>query len=94
MQSSEKLKTSTKRLAPADLAVRHRWLFTDGWPKKLPAHVQDEGYSKRGEIVETWRNKALRELYSEHGMSGIQNLQPPARHTLGISALPSKNSES
>ena len=62
-----------EKLAPADRIVRHRWLFTDGWPK-LPARVRDEGYSKRGELVETWRISALRELHSERGMSGIEEL--------------------
>ncbi|HQR43848.1 MAG TPA: hypothetical protein PLX97_14235, partial [Gemmatales bacterium] len=62
-----------ERLAPADLVVRHRWLFTDGWPK-LPAPVRDEGYNKRGELVETWRIKALRELYVERGLPGIEQL--------------------
>jgi hypothetical protein len=61
------------KLAPTYLVIRHRWLFTDGWPK-LPARVRDEGYSKRGELVETWRIKALREIYLERGMSGIEEL--------------------
>lgn len=62
-----------ERLAPEDLTARHRWLFTDGWPK-LPARVRDCGYGKRGELVETWRINALREIYQEHGMSGIEQL--------------------
>ena len=62
-----------KRLAPINLVIRHRWLFTDGWPK-LPARVRDGGYGKRGELVENWRINALRELYSERGMSGIDEL--------------------
>jgi hypothetical protein len=62
-----------ERLAPKDLVIRHRWLFTDGWPN-LPARVLDGGYGKRGELVETWRTKALCELYSERGLSGIEQL--------------------
>jgi hypothetical protein len=62
-----------ERLTPEDLVVRHRWLFRDGRPG-LPARVRDAGYGKRGELVETWRTKALRELYLERGLSGIEQL--------------------
>lgn len=62
-----------EKLAPKDLIVRYRWLFRDGWPK-LPARVRDAGYGKRGELVETWRTKALSEVHSERGFSGIEQL--------------------
>lgn len=73
---NEKLKSIEDlygRLSPKDLVVRHRWLFSGGWPN-LPALSRDAGYEKRGELVETWRTNALREIYSEHGMSGIDKL--------------------
>ncbi|MEO5955779.1 MAG: hypothetical protein ABIR36_08855, partial [Nitrospiraceae bacterium] len=62
-----------ERLVPEDLVVRHRWLFTNGWPE-LPARVRDGGFGKRGELVETWRSDALRELHSMHGLPGIEQL--------------------
>jgi len=61
------------RLLPKDLVARHRWLFVDGWPD-LPVRVRDDDHSKRDGLRETWRIKALRELYSEDGMSGIGHL--------------------
>lgn len=62
-----------KRLLPKDLVARHRWLFVDGWPD-LPVRIRDDDHSKRDGLRESWRIKALRELYSEHGMSGIDHL--------------------
>ena len=75
-----------ERLVPEDLVVRHRWLFTNGWPD-LPVHVRDGGYGKRDELVETWRTNALRDLYSDRGLSGIEQLTTacaPQSHNVGL----------
>lgn len=68
------LETLYERLAPSDLMVRHRWLFSDSWPE-LPIRLRDSGdYKKRDKIVETLRNTALQEVYAEHGIVGIEQL--------------------
>lgn len=75
-----------EKLAPDDLIVRHRWLFKDGWPE-LPARVRDAGFGKRGELVETWRSRALSEVHSERGLPGIEQLAlacAPQSYYVGI----------
>jgi hypothetical protein len=61
-----------ERLSPRDLVVRHRWLFAEGWPD-LPTRVRGD-YGKRGELRETWRISALREIRDKRGMLGVEQL--------------------
>lgn len=62
-----------EKLAPQDLIVRHRWLFAEGWPN-LPTRVRDDNYSERGVSLETFRIDALREIYAERGLLGVERL--------------------
>jgi hypothetical protein len=61
-----------ERFSPQDLIIRHRWLFAEGWPD-LPTRVRDD-YGKRGELLETWRIDALREIHAKRGMLGVEQL--------------------
>ncbi|MFI5394128.1 MAG: hypothetical protein ACHQ9S_01220 [Candidatus Binatia bacterium] len=60
-------------LSPEDLVVRHRWLFSEGWPN-LPARVRDGDRIRSEELRETWRIDALREVYTKRGLPGIEQL--------------------
>jgi len=73
-----------ERLAPRDPIIRHRWLFAQGWPR-LPARVRDD-YTEMIRRLEIERLQALREIYSEHGMSGIEQLAEacPDEPSIGI----------
>lgn len=62
-----------EKLAPLDLIVRHCWLFVEGWPN-LPTRVRDDNYGERGEMLEAWRIDALREICSERGLVGVEQL--------------------
>lgn len=62
-----------ERLSPQDLVICHRWLFAEGWPN-LPARVRDDNYGERGEMLEAWRIDALREICSERGLLGVEQL--------------------
>lgn len=72
---SEKLKPLEElyeRLTPKDLVVRHRWLFAKGTPR-LPARVRDD-YTKSVQRLAVERVRALREIYAERRMAGIEQL--------------------
>lgn len=84
---SEKLKPLEElyeRLTPKDLVVRHRWLFAEGWPH-LPARVRDD-YTKSVQRLAVERVRALREIYAEQGMTGIEQLAKacPNETSVGI----------
>jgi plasmid stability protein len=69
LQAFEKLYA---RLEPADLVVRHRWLFADGWAD-LPVNYRDD-HSRRGALMEEWRVGALRQIWAEYGWAGVDRL--------------------
>lgn len=84
---SEKLKPLEElyeRLTPKDLVVRHRWLFAGGWPRLL-ARVRDD-YTKSVQRLAVERVRALREIYAERGMTGIEQLAKvcPNETSVGI----------
>jgi len=62
-----------EKLTPKNAIVRHKWLFQSGRPM-LPGRVVDADFNKRAEQVETLRLDAARQIYSEHGITGIEML--------------------
>lgn len=62
-----------EKLAPLNLIVRHCWLFAEGWPN-LPTCVRDDNYGERGELLETFRINALREIYAERRLLGVEQI--------------------
>lgn len=73
-----------EHLTPKDLVVRHRWLFAEGWPR-LPACVRDD-YTKSVQRLSVERVCALREIYAERGITGIEQLAKicPSETSVGI----------
>ena len=63
-------------LAPADLVVRHAWLFAKHWVHLSTLDVGDVEltYQEEGEFVEKLRAAALREVWNADGLSGIDRL--------------------
>ena len=73
------------RLAPRDLIVRHRWLFAGDW-LDLPMRVREDDYSQHEAALSDLRTHALREIYADLGMSGIERLIVafPGQSTVGF----------
>lgn len=69
LQAMERL---YETLAPKDLLVRHRWLFSNGWCE-LPVRMGDD-YAEKRQAVEKWRGQALQEIFAERGIMGIEQL--------------------
>ena len=62
-----------ERLAPADLIIRHRWLFSNHWTD-LPIRTRDEDINARGGQQEAARNSALIEVFQAHGMESVERM--------------------
>lgn len=59
-------------LAPADLVLRHRWLFESSWVD-LPL-ADEEDHSQNDHRREQWRLEALAEIYRDLGIAGVARL--------------------
>lgn len=71
-------------LEPADLILRHKWLFADGWPD-LPMRHRDEDYRKRDRLVSDNRQNALKEIYEKRKLAGVEALAAIAQpHIVGF----------
>jgi hypothetical protein len=68
-----RLESLYERLAPSDPIARHRWLFSDSWPS-LPNRTRDENHVGHSELIEAARLEALREVYKERGLDGVEQL--------------------
>ena len=64
-------------IAPADLVVRHRWLFRDGWAEP-PIRRWKQELDGRSEAIEKARKDALREILVAEGMAGVERLSAAA----------------
>lgn len=62
-----------ERLAPTDLIICHRWLFSNHWTD-LPIRTRDEDVSARGGQQEAARNSALIEVFQAHGMESVERM--------------------
>lgn len=73
-----------ERLAPKDSVVRHRWLFADGWPD-LPTG-REKDHKKRQALIEKLRVAALKEIYGDIGLEGVERLAAacPNQPSVGI----------
>ena len=63
-------------LAPADLLVRHQWLFAQHWVDESADEYEEEGfdYLKREARIAALRNEALTEIWGAAGDGGIIRL--------------------
>jgi hypothetical protein len=74
-----------ERLAPCDLVARHRWLFADDWPN-LPMPVKEGNHQEHVAVLGDLRVKAIREIYADSGIAGIERLCAtcPNQSTIGF----------
>jgi len=71
-QLADRLRPCFDLLAPRDLAVRHRWLFENGW-MELPDGREND-LEKRDEEARKLRNDALAEIFAAEGWNGLSQL--------------------
>ena len=64
-------------LEPADVVLRHQWLFAQQWVDESADELEDadaDDYRKREERIGKARESALREIWSEAGYDGVVRL--------------------
>lgn len=64
--------TLYEQLIPQSLVIRYRWLFNSFLPDILVSTRNNS--SEHGQLIETYRLDALQEIYTEHGMVGIEEI--------------------
>jgi hypothetical protein len=73
-------------LAPADLVLRHCWLFNSYWVE-VPNRKYDKDFKHRSDLLEKMRGDALDELFQQQGLSGIENLVEASKEPSVIGRL-------
>lgn len=63
-------------LEPADLVIRHGWLFHDYWVQESISEIEDENFDfkKHDERIDKLRREAIGEIWGKHGFAGIRRL--------------------
>jgi hypothetical protein len=62
-----------EKLAPKNIVVCHRWLFSESWPY-LPTRTGDESHIRQSELIEAARLAAIEDIYKANGLDGIEAL--------------------
>ncbi|MEA3014296.1 MAG: hypothetical protein QOD42_2841 [Sphingomonadales bacterium] len=62
-----------EQLTPADLIVRHAWLFKTGWPD-LPIRTRDENHQERTKVIAEYSAVAVQEIFNEGGWTRLVQL--------------------
>jgi addiction module HigA family antidote len=75
------------KLEPADLVIRHRWLFVKHWVEESVAELEEEEYDveRHEERIDAARTAALQEIWSNRGFEGVVSLlsQSEAAEVIG-----------
>jgi hypothetical protein len=77
-----RLETIYDQLAPVNLVVRHRWLFSDGWPH-LPIRSRDDDHLGEAKRIEDARSEAIDSIYQQNGFAEVERLAINCSH-LGL----------
>ena len=83
--SGDKLRDLEKlygSLSPKDLVVRHSWLFADSWPD-LPTG-REKDHNKQQALIEKLRVTALKEIYADLGLEGVERLAAACPNQLSV----------
>jgi addiction module HigA family antidote len=69
-------KAAYDALQPADLVIRHQWLFAQHWVDESADELSDEAfdYMKRDKRIAKLRESALREICDQSGYDGLTRL--------------------
>lgn len=64
------------KLTPADLTLRHAWLFAEQWVNESDDELDDEAFdlTKRDERIHKLRLTAMKEIWAARGFSGVSAL--------------------
>lgn len=64
------------KLAPADLTLRHGWLFANQWVEESADELEDEAFdlTKREERIQKLRFAAMKEIWAARGFAGVSAL--------------------
>jgi addiction module HigA family antidote len=63
-------------LTPADVVLRHLWLFEQHWVQESMAELADQAfnYEKREDRIQQLRTQALQEIWASVGLDGVVRL--------------------
>jgi hypothetical protein len=71
----DRAKTAYALLTPSDIVVRHQWLFAAAWVEESMEEIETElDFLKRDERIRAARIEALREIWTQRGIEGVQSL--------------------
>ena len=79
-----RIRQAMAKLEPADLVVRHRWLFASLWPR-YDLDDADSASDQIADRIHTQRHDALRSIWRERGFNGLNGLcrYGDATHVVG-----------
>ena len=69
----ERIRQAMAKLEPADLVIRHRWLFASLWPR-CDLDDADSTFDQVTERIHVQRLDALRTIWHERGLGGLNGL--------------------
>ena len=72
-QIVERIRQAMGKLEPADLVIRHRWLFASLWPR-CDLDDADSTFDQVAERIHVQRLDALRTIWHERGFGGLNGL--------------------
>lgn len=77
--SDDRAQTTYKKLIPADVVIRHKWLFVNSWIEESLEEIEDikedrYDYEKRTARVKSARSAAIEEVWNARGFDGIMLL--------------------
>jgi addiction module HigA family antidote len=75
-QSRDRARETHARLQSSDPVIRHGWLFADQWVQESADELQEEelDYQKREERIDALRREAMKEIWTERGFEGVEQL--------------------
>ena len=71
--TNDKARLAYESLQPRSLAVRHAWLFANGWIRESMDEIEDEDldYEARHAKIDGLRQAAMRDIWGAQGLAGV-----------------------
>ncbi len=69
----DRAREAYQKLTPADLTLRHAWLFASQWVEESADEVEEEAFdlTKREERIHRLRLDAMKEIWTARGFAGV-----------------------